>query len=1279
MKTFRMLNPIMAMIFLIFLGTSTSFGAFLFSENFEGSWPNTWVVGNDGGVAGYTWGDNINRFHGGVWSGFCADNGSNTANTYPDNLHTYMEKRDISLVGFSGAWLSFWYWMNIEWNFDYFTVNVRDQGGTWHEIFRDSGTRGWIYKTLDLSAFAGQSGLYIQFKFDSDMSQYYEGVYLDDISLEAEGSVELPWTYSGFGSVLPMNIEGNWNQSVNATLGGADFYPFIFQFEQEGLATFETTGPSDMVAALYKGTTGELVRYDDDSGTDPHNARVSYWVNAYTPYYFLVSPYGTSTVTTWGFAVDGPPFTSIQDLALDAAGDAAVSGSVPIPYYRSFYRVTAPSNVTGNLTATLTPSGNFNGFLRLLNDAGDTQLAFGNDVNDGAPDVISFNAVTPGQMYYISVEGYTLSSNRTGTYNLLVDFSCATPSVPTVVSPSNGAPGISTTPTLAWNSVSGAASYDVQVCTDTGCASVVRSAIGLVSSQWTVSPALGNGSTYYWRARANNACGAGSWSETWYFTTICPLPGTPSLGSPANGVTGISTTPNLDWGDVSGVSSYEVQVCTDNGCSSVVRSASPSTSQWAVTPALSEGTPYYWRARANNACGAGSWSGAWSFTTTCPTPGVPTLANPSNGATGVSTAPTLDWADVTGASSYDVQGCSDSNCTSVVRSSSALAGSQWAVIPVLSEGTPYYWRARANNACGAGSWSATWNFTTICPTPNAPLLGNPHNGTTGVSASLTLDWGDVSGAISYETQVCSDIGCSTVLRSSGALASSQWVVTPDLGDGTQYYWRARASNPCGAGSWSEVWNFTTVCPIPDAPSLTSPPDGTTGASATTTLNWGDVSGATSYDVQVCFDTACASVVSSAGAMEGSQWTVSPALSDGTRYYWRARANNPCGAGSWTNTWNFTTTCSVQPFPFKDDFSTDKCWRGYEPGGWERKRAKAGGGANGNPDPENDYTGEDDILGFAIGGDYPNNSAEKSIISPPIDCSGASRVFLNFRRWLNVESNEFDFAAIDVSIDGKDWEPVWENPGYDLTDTQWAFVSYDLSAIAAHQPTVYFKFTMGPTNSIRAFSGWNIDDLEVTSESIYPAEGTLGTNVSIWGEGFGTKKGKVLIGGAALKVLTWTDTGIVGTLSKAMPTDLYDVTIITKAKGAPPIVHAKSFSVVAPEIEEIEPGTAKNGDTVTVRGKYFGQKKGKISLSYTEGGTTRGWKCGVTSWSMAADTGDSVATFTVPCGLPPRMLDVSILNSTGMSIKEEILNKGADTEACRPSGGGSICPPDCGGW
>ena len=105
--------------------------------------------------------------------------------------------------------------------------------------------------------------------------------------------------------------------------------------------------------------------------------------------------------------------------------------------------------------------------------------------------------------------------------------SCSAPDAPDLISPLNAAVGVSLTLTLDWNYVSGATSYDVRVCSNSTCSSVMRSK-NVTSSQWTVSPALNQGTTYYWRIRSKNACGNSSWSNIRSFTTILVKPSSPS-------------------------------------------------------------------------------------------------------------------------------------------------------------------------------------------------------------------------------------------------------------------------------------------------------------------------------------------------------------------------------------------------------------------------------------------------------------------------------------------------------------------------------------------------------------------------------------------------------------------------------------------------------------------------------------------------------------------------------------------------------------------------------
>ncbi len=88
------------------------------------------------------------------------------------------------------------------------------------------------------------------------------------------------------------------------------------------------------------------------------------------------------------------------------------------------------------------------------------------------------------------------------------------------------------------------------------------------------------------------------------------------LISPKNRGTNISATPTLTWSNVTGASTYDVQVATDSGFTNIVASMTGlTTPQWAVSPALSSGTSYFWRSRGVNLCGPGPFSATWSFKT----------------------------------------------------------------------------------------------------------------------------------------------------------------------------------------------------------------------------------------------------------------------------------------------------------------------------------------------------------------------------------------------------------------------------------------------------------------------------------------------------------------------------------------------------------------------------------------------------------------------------------------------------------------------------------------
>jgi len=183
------------------------------------------------------------------------------------------------------------------------------------------------------------------------------------------------------------------------------------------------------------------------------------------------------------------------------------------------------------------------------------------------------------------------------------------------------------------------------------------------------------------------------------------------------------------------------------------------------------------------------------------------------------------------------------------------------------------------------------------------------------------------------------------------------------------------------------------------------------------------------------------------------------------------------------------SAQVAAFPYEDvsaegpetvieswNFDTNPGWT--TEGQWTFGPAVGGGSYCG--DPVSAYTGTN-IYGYNIGGDYENSMPAYYLTTPAIDCSSYENVSLRFMRWLGVEYSDFDNASVEVSNDGINWVIVWNNPATSsLCDTQWVSVTYDISAVAAGQPTVYVRWVMGPTDFSVTYPGWSIDDVKIVS-------------------------------------------------------------------------------------------------------------------------------------------------------------------------------------------------------
>jgi hypothetical protein len=363
------------------------------------------------------------------------------------------------------------------------------------------------------------------------------------------------------------------------------------------------------------------------------------------------------------------------------------------------------------------------------------------------------------------------------------------PAAPVLSAPANNAVNIPANPTLSWNSVSGAATYRVQVSGDNAFATTIIDDATLTSPAKAIG-GLNPSTAYYWRVDARNIAGTSAWSTVFGFTT----------GSQSGPVT-VSLNPTKDAYVKSGVNA-----AINYGTATVLEAKTQATGadvnrQIYLTFDLSSFTGTVTAANvqldrsaglANVAMTVHECSNvAWSET------GITWDNKPAQGA--AVTTVTLTAAN--GLYTFDVGAY-------VAARKAAGATAVTMVLIGAEQGGTAQQVFSSKEGASKPVLQLTYQSGTVV-VPAAPVPAAPANGAANVAINPTLTWNAVSGATTYRVQV-STLNTFATTIVDDATPTQPTKAVSGLGSSTTYYWRVNAKNAAGTSAWSDVWSFITT-------------------------------------------------------------------------------------------------------------------------------------------------------------------------------------------------------------------------------------------------------------------------------------------------------------------------------------------------------------------------------------------------------------------------------------------------------------------------------------
>ena len=868
------------------------------------------------------------------------------------------------------------YWLEGNWDFYWIEISVNGgawtklgssgSGDNWYNTWYDYGTDsdidvfcgyydysyGWDISGHTLTGTAGSSNVRIRFVLDSDTSYEEDGVYIDDISIEANSST-LPAVVldapNNNMTNAPLDITLSWNShscadwyEIEVSTTG-DFSKVVYSDGKFTDLFYDVMGLDYEtqyfwhVRAVKDGNPGEWssTRNFTTIPSPPDNP-------------VLISPAdGTLNLNPTGVALQwqsqpkassyrvqlstDPTFTGGIIVDESVSGGAKDVSTVLVYGTRYYWRVNA-SNVSGTsgwspvwsfatllpLPTLAAPADNEQGLelplqlswqgitgvtvynLQIANDAAFTSLLFDGNVNGTNYNASALNL---DAQYFWRVRAVG-SGGIFSSYTASRKFSTIVPT-PILSLPFSGELDKATSVDLVWNENPKPAKYQIQVSNSLMFATNNIVLDKVIDGNTLALADLPNNTLLYWRVRAvTTDKGNSNWSDAYTFTTIVA---STQNTLPASNSRSLTFPIEFEWQSVGAQISYDIEIAEDKDFKKIV-----------VREIIGEGTKvefsnyhglvhnqtYWWHVRPKTRTNqVVNWSSAFNFTTII---GKAAAIFPMDKSTDQSLISRYVWSQVSGAEQYSLIVSKSSDLSNPIVNVDNVSKTEYSSLTELELSTTYYWQVRSMSQANGSSVSPVWSFTTAsAKLATAPDLIMPAANAVVATGRIELQWSSVSGATSYDVQVSDNQDFSTIVYNGLGQTASSWSVDIDQSSRT-LYWRVRSVNSAGTGAWSMWRRFSTSATALLAPELLSPPRNAVRVEPTVIFVWNEASNAVSYHVQVSTDANFGTIVYSKNKLIG-QSTLPLTLTPSTTYYWRVLSENNQGESSWSPVWSFTTS------------------------------------------------------------------------------------------------------------------------------------------------------------------------------------------------------------------------------------------------------------------------------------------------------------------------------------------------------------------------------------